>query len=73
MVAMFESRVAMEPWSLRIYTWPDRLWGLHEYLRTANHHLPLEPLVILARRLGFKEITAAEYTSMAATIRALPH
>lgn len=73
MVAMFESRVAMEPWNLRIYSAPGRYWGLHQNLRSANHDLPLEPILLGARRLGFKEITAAEYATMKTTIEALPH
>jgi hypothetical protein len=73
MVAMFESRVAMEPWSLRIYSAPSRTWGLHENLRSASHDLPLEPILLGARRLGFKEITAAQYAGMKTTIEALPH
>lgn len=73
MVAMFESRVAMEPWTQRAYSAPARTWGLHESLRSANHDLPLEPILLGARRLGFKEITAAQYTTMKATITALPH
>jgi len=73
MVAMFESRVAMEPWSIRVYSGAGRFWGLHESLRSVNHDLPLEPMLINARRLGFREMTAAEYASMKATIEALPH
>ena len=72
MVAMFESRVAMEPWSLRVYSGAGRFWGLHESLRSVNHDLPLEPMLINARRLGFREITAAEYASMKTSIEALP-
>ncbi len=73
MVAMFESRVAMEPWSIRVYSGAGRYWGLHQSLRNVNHDLPLEPMLINARRLGFKEITAAQYTTMKTTIEALPH
>lgn len=73
MVAMFESRVAMEPWSIRVYSGAGRYWGLHQSLRNVNHDLPLEPMLINARRLGFKEITAAQYATMKATIEALPH
>jgi hypothetical protein len=73
MVAMFESRVAMEPWNLRIYSAPGRYWGLHQGLRAANHDLPLEPILLGARRLGFKEITAAEYNTLKTTIQALPN
>lgn len=73
MVAMFESRVAMEPWNLRIYSAPARTWGLHENLRSASHDIPLEPILLGARRLGFREITATEYSTTKTTIEALPH
>lgn len=73
MVAMFESRVAMEPWSLRVYSAPARTWGLHYDLTSASHDLPLEPVLLGARRLGFKEITASDYGTLKATIEALPH
>ncbi len=73
MVAMFESRVAMEPWSLRVYSAPARTWGLHENLRSPSHDLPLEPILLGARRLGYREITAPEYAAMKTTIEALPH
>jgi hypothetical protein len=73
MVALFESRVAMEPWNIRVYQAPDRYWGLHESLRSASHDVPLEPIVLNSRRMGFKEITPAQYATMKATIEALPH
>ena len=73
LVAMFESRVAMEPWTLRVYSGAGRFWGLHQSLRSADHDLPLEPILLGARRLGFKEITAAEYATLKTTIEALPH
>ncbi len=73
MVAMFESRVAMEPWSIRVYTGAIRNWGLHQSLRNANHDLPLEPMVLNARRARYKEITAAQYAAQKAVIEALPH
>lgn len=73
MVAMFESRVAMEPWSIRVYTGAIRNWGLHQSLTNAGHDLPLEPMVLNARRSRYKEINATEYAAMKATIEALPH
>ncbi len=73
MVAMFESRVALEPLNLGIYNPAERNWGLHESLRNVNHDLPLEPILIGARRLGFKEITKDKYESMKTTIEALPN
>ncbi len=73
MVAMFESRVAMEPWSIRYYSAPGRFWGLHESLRTVNHDLPLEPILLNARRVRFKELTSAQYDAQKTIIEALPH
>lgn len=73
MVAMYESRVAMEPWTLRVYSAPGRFWGLHENLRSPDHDVPLEPVLLGARRLGFKEINATEYQTMKDQISALPH
>lgn len=73
LVAMFESRVAMEPWGIRFYTGAGRFWGLHESLRNVNHDLPLEPMLLNARRMRYKEITAAEFTAQKTVIEALPH
>ena len=75
MVAMFESRVAMEPWSIREYDAPTRYWGLHENLRGSNgaHHLPLEPQLLNARRMRFTLLTPAQYATTKAIIEALPH
>jgi hypothetical protein len=73
MVALFESRVAMEPWNLRVYTAPNRHWGLHQDLRNASHDIPLEPIVLSARRMAYREITASEYATLKTTIEALPH
>lgn len=58
MVAMFTSEVATEPWSIRIYSGAGRYWGLHENLRTTNHDVPLEPMLISANRKAYKEIKA---------------
>jgi len=73
LVAMFESRVAMEPWGIRFYTGAGRFWGLHESLRNVNHDLPLEPMLLNARRMRYKEITAAEFAAQKEVIEALPH
>ncbi|HVT71513.1 MAG TPA: hypothetical protein VHD61_00125 [Lacunisphaera sp.] len=73
MVALFESRVAMEPFTnSRCYNAPGRFWGLHHGFSTQNHDVPLEPIVLSATRVGFRELTASEYTSMKSTIEALP-
>lgn len=60
MVAMFTSEVATEPWSIRIYSGAGRYWGLHESLRTVNHDVPLEPILISANRKAYKEIKSAK-------------
>ena len=72
MIAMFASEIATEPWSIRIYSGAGRFWGLHESLRSASHDVPLEPMLIGASRLAYKELTPAQYTTMKATILALP-
>jgi len=73
LVALFESRVAMEPWNIRCYAAPDRLWGLHDGFRTAGHDIPLEPILLSNSRRRYMEITASEYTNQKAIIVALPH
>ena len=72
MVALFESQVGIEPWSIRAYQGATRLWGLHQALRDANHDVPLEPIVIGAHRLRYLELTEAQYNALSATINALP-
>jgi hypothetical protein len=72
MVAMFASQIATEPWSIRIYSGAERDWGLHYNLTNAHHDLPLEPMVISASRLGYRELNAASYNTMKTTILALP-
>jgi hypothetical protein len=71
MVALFESRVAMEPYTLRYYQAPERYWGLHEGFATASHDLPLEPIVLSSTRVGFRELSPATYSSMKSTIEGL--
>lgn len=73
MVALFESRVAMEPWNLRVYTAPNRYWGLHENLRNPNHDVPLEPIVLNAQRMRYRELTPAQYAAQKIVLEALPH
>jgi hypothetical protein len=72
MVALFESQVATEPWSIRAYQGAIRLWGLHQGLRDVNHDVPLEPIVIGAHRLRYLELTAAQYKEIAEKIDKLP-
>jgi hypothetical protein len=72
MVAMFTSEIATEPWSIRIYSGAGRYWGLHQSLRNADHDVPLEPILLNAQRLSFRELTAAEFTTKKTAILALP-
>lgn len=73
MVALFESRVAMEPFThSRCYNRPDRQWGLHVNLSLANHDVPLEPVVYSADRLGFRRLTAEQYADRKTTIESWP-
>jgi hypothetical protein len=71
MVALFESRVAMEPFTnSRDYTAPTRAWGLHQSFASV-HDLPLEPIVLGATRVGFRDLSDSEYATMKALIEAL--
>lgn len=71
MVALFESRVAMEPFTNgRNYGAPGRYWGLHQNFKTV-HDVPLEPIVLSATRIGFKELTASEYAAEKSHIESL--
>jgi hypothetical protein len=71
LVAMFESQVATEPWGIRWYQGAIRNWGLHENLRNANHDVPLEPIVLGARRMSYRDLTETEYNAMEQTINGL--
>jgi len=71
-VALFESRVAMEPFTnSRCYSAPGRFWGLAEGLRDSAHHIPLEPVLIGVNRNRYLELTPAEYATKKAAILAL--
>jgi hypothetical protein len=72
MVALFESQVGIEPWSIRVYQGAVRLWGLHQALRDANHDVPLEPIVLGAHRLRYLELNASQYKDLAGKIDLLP-
>jgi hypothetical protein len=72
-VGLYESRVAMEPFTnARCYNAPGRFWGLHYNFSKAKHDVPLEPIVIGSNRVGFRELSAAQYAEKKATIEALP-
>lgn len=44
-----------------------------EPARRADHDVPLEPVVLNAQRLHYKEISKSEYATLKATIEALPN
>jgi hypothetical protein len=72
-VALYESRVAMEPFTnSRNYGAPGRYWGLHYNFSQAKHDVPLEPIVIGSNRVGVRELSAAQYAAKKAAIEALP-
>jgi hypothetical protein len=72
-VALYESRVAMEPFTnSRCYGAPGRYWGLHYKFSQASHDVPLEPIVIGSNRVGFRELSAADYAAKKTIIEALP-
>ena len=62
LVAMYESRVATEPFSLRVYAPPNRLWGFNELFNQGKFP-PLTPTAMSYRRINFNDTTAAAYTS----------
>jgi hypothetical protein len=70
MIVMFESKVAWEPWSLRVYTPPNRQWGFHNYF--GNFRLPDD--IPPVRRVGTTPldtnqlITRAQYLQQRDTV-----
>ncbi len=62
LVAMYESRVSTEPFSLRVYSPPVRLWGFNE-LFNQGRFPPLTPTAMSYRRVNFNDITAAQYAA----------
>lgn len=72
MVALFASKVATEPWSIRIYSGAGRYWGLHQSLTNAGHDVPLEPILLNAQRLRYTELSKSEYDTTKGAIIALP-
>ena len=72
-VGLYESRVAMEPFTNgRCYDAPGRYWGLHYNFSQPKHDVPLEPIVIGSNRVGFRELTAAQYAEKKTAIETLP-
>lgn len=68
MVALFESRVANEPWSIRYYSAPARHWGFNEIL-AAGRYPPQTPRVRTYRRVDFSDLSPQHYQDL---LNALP-
>ena len=63
MVALFESRVANEPWGIRYYSAPDRFWGFNELLAQGRYP-PKTPRVRTYRRVDFTDLNPSEYRAL---------
>jgi len=61
-VALFECRVGQEPWNLRVYSPPTRVWGFN-LLFDEGLMPPLTPKTLSFRRSGAVDITKAQYNS----------
>jgi hypothetical protein len=73
MVGLFECRVAMEPFTHgRCHRPPGRYWGLHHNFSQPNHDVPLEPVVLTANRLRFRELTPTQYFTRKTAMEAMP-
>jgi hypothetical protein len=59
-VALFESRVATEPWSTDYYAPPSRNWGFND-LFAQGRYPPGTPRVMSYRRVNFEHLGATEY------------
>jgi hypothetical protein len=59
-VALFESRVAAEPWRIDYYGAPTRNWGFNDLFQ-AGHFPPGTPRVISYRRTDYNDLTKADY------------
>ena len=60
MVALFECRVGTEPWNLRVYAPPLRIWGFNLLFNTGVMP-PLTPKSVHFRRSSSNDITKTDY------------
>jgi hypothetical protein len=67
-VVMYESRVADEPWGLRYYGPPTRLWGFNTLFGDQQRYPPQMPMVMSYRRVDFTDLTKAEYDALKAAL-----
>lgn len=70
LVALFESRIADEPWRIDYYSAPTRNYGFSDLLQNGRYP-PGTPRVISYRRTDYSEMTKAEYDAAIAAIEAL--
>jgi hypothetical protein len=65
MVVMFESQVAWEPWSLRVYGPPNRQWGFHNFFRnlTFSDDIPATRNVGVTSTDTFQLLTRSQYVT----------
>ncbi len=61
-VALFECRVGTEPWNLRTYAPPNRVWGFN-LLYDTGVMPPMTPKTISFRRSGANDITKTAYNA----------
>ena len=62
LVALFECRIANDPWNLRVYTPPNRIWGFN-LLFDSGVMPPLTPKTVQIRRVGANDITKDDYNA----------
>jgi len=63
LVAMYDSTVGTEPWSLRVYDAPIRLWGFNDLFANGQFP-PLTPKVMSYRRVDFTDISKSQYDTL---------
>ncbi len=66
LVALFESRIATEPWSTDYYDPPARNWGFND-LFSQGRFPPGTPRVLSYRRVDFTDLDAAGYEAAKAS------
>jgi hypothetical protein len=67
MVALFESRIATEPWSIRYYNAPARFWGFNDMFAQGRYP-PQTPVVRTYRRVDFRDLSKTEYDTLKAAL-----
>ncbi len=67
LVALFESRVAEEPWKIDYYSAPVRNWGFCDLFMNGRYP-PGTPRVISYRRTDYSDMTKAEYDAALAAL-----